>query len=261
MIPPVKKTQPGQRLIAARKFLAGKKTVGFRRRGGEITRMEALSDAVFAFSISLLIMSLEVPQTFKELKQILQSFLPFVATVCLVLLFWYQQDRFFRNYGLNDLTVVVLNIGLLLMVLFYVYPLKFLFSLLFSMILPTDFFPKATAQGEVVLTQLEFPQLVMIYSAGYAAIWFIFFLLYLHAFRRRRHLQLSAFEVEDTRRQLSGALIDLSVGVLSTLLAWADLPALGGLCFLLLAPALLLNNRVFQQRMKRKGLVTKRVES
>jgi uncharacterized membrane protein len=34
-------------------------------------RIEALSDAVFAFSVSLLVASLEVPQTFGELKIIL----------------------------------------------------------------------------------------------------------------------------------------------------------------------------------------------
>ena len=42
----------------------------FRYRGNEIFRIEALSDAVFAFSVSLLAASLEVPQTFHELKMV-----------------------------------------------------------------------------------------------------------------------------------------------------------------------------------------------
>jgi hypothetical protein len=40
---------------------------GFRWRGGDISRLEGLSDAVFAFAVTLLVVSLEVPETFDEL--------------------------------------------------------------------------------------------------------------------------------------------------------------------------------------------------
>src|SRR5512136_635421 len=53
----------------------------FRQRGAEILRIEALSDAVFAFAVSLLAVSLEVPQHFHELQVILKGGLPFFATV------------------------------------------------------------------------------------------------------------------------------------------------------------------------------------
>ncbi|HET7898061.1 MAG TPA: TMEM175 family protein, partial [Flavisolibacter sp.] len=190
-----------------------------------------------------------VPQTFKELQRILQSFLPFVATVCLVMLFWYQQNRYFRHYGLNDKTVIVLNMVLMLMVLFYVYPLKFLFSLLFGMLLSVNFFQQATTMGEVVLNEQEFPQLVLVYSAGYTAIWLVFYLLYRHAWKQRRPLALNFYERNDTRRQVSGALIDVLIGVLCSLFAWAGHPGLSGLCFFLLLPALLLNDWWFKRKL------------
>jgi len=253
MLPPSEQKSKGYPIVSARRIFAGKENHRFRQRGKEITRIEALSDAVFAFSISLLIMSLEVPQTFRELWQIQKNFLPFVATVCLVMLFWYQQYRFFRHYGLNDFRVIVLNIGLLLMVLFYVYPLKFLFSLLFSMFLSVNFFQKATAMGEVIVTWQEFPKLVMIYSAGYTAIWLIFYLLYRHAWKLRHQLGLSWYEQEDTRRQVRGALIDVLVGLSCTLFAWAGYPGLAGLCFFLLVPTLLLNDWWFGRRVKRRA--------
>lgn len=43
---------------------------------------------------------------------------------------WFEQHKFFRRYGLQDGTTVTLNVILLFVVLFYVYPLKFLFGLL-----------------------------------------------------------------------------------------------------------------------------------
>jgi uncharacterized membrane protein len=40
---------------------------GFRLRGHEVKRIEAFSDAVFDFAVTLLIVSLEVPKSFEEL--------------------------------------------------------------------------------------------------------------------------------------------------------------------------------------------------
>jgi uncharacterized membrane protein len=242
--------------ISARKIFgtgAGKSL--FKHRGHEITRIEALSDAVFAFSISLLIMSLEVPQTFKELRFILQSFLPFVATVSLVFLFWYQQYRFFRYYGMNDLTVIFLNAALLVMVLFYVYPLKFLFSLLFNMVIHVNFFRKATASGEVVMTEAEFPQLVIIYSAGYAAIWLLFYFMYRHAWKRRTGLALTAYETEDTLKQLRGAFLNVAIGVGCIIFCLANYPGLGSICFICIPVVLFFNHWYFMRQLRKRGIL------
>ena len=52
---------------------------GFRWRGGEISRIEGFSDAVFAFAVTLMVVSLEVPRTFHELKETMQGFLAFAV--------------------------------------------------------------------------------------------------------------------------------------------------------------------------------------
>jgi protein-S-isoprenylcysteine O-methyltransferase Ste14 len=55
---------------------------GFRLRGlGEVSRIEALSDGVIAFAITLLVVSLEVPRTFDELLVTMRGFLAFAAAV------------------------------------------------------------------------------------------------------------------------------------------------------------------------------------
>jgi uncharacterized membrane protein len=131
----------------------------FRHRSNEIFRIEALSDAVFAFSVSLLVVSLEVPQTFHELKIIVQGAIPFFATVALLFLFWYMQYIFFRRYGLNDITTILLNLAYVAIILFYVYPLKFLFSVLITSWTGINLFPKAAEKGLTVL-----------YNTGFSAV-------------------------------------------------------------------------------------------
>ncbi|HMJ26039.1 MAG TPA: TMEM175 family protein, partial [Pyrinomonadaceae bacterium] len=45
----------------------------FRWRSHEISRIEGLSDAVFGFAVTLLVVSLEVPKTFNELMQAMRG--------------------------------------------------------------------------------------------------------------------------------------------------------------------------------------------
>src|SRR4030081_1868759 len=105
----------------------------FRWRSHEISRIEALSDGVFAFAVTLLVVSLEVPRTFAELTQTMRGFGAFAISFALLFIVWYNQYKFFRRYGLQDTVTILLNGVLLFVVLFYVYPLKFVFSLMINL--------------------------------------------------------------------------------------------------------------------------------
>jgi len=107
----------------------------FRWRGTEMTRAEAFSDAVFAFAVTLLVVALEVPHSFSDLMQAVRGFGGFAVCFALLVLVWSKHTDYFRRYGLQTTWSIFLNCSLLFLVLFYVYPLKFLFGLLFGMML------------------------------------------------------------------------------------------------------------------------------
>ncbi len=99
--------------------------VNFRRRGKDVSRIEGFSDAVFAFALTLLVVSLEVPKTFDELLATLSGFLPFALSFAIFIFLWYQHYAFFRRYALQDGLTILLNSALLLVVLFFVFPSSF----------------------------------------------------------------------------------------------------------------------------------------
>jgi uncharacterized membrane protein len=89
-------------------------------RRHEITRVEAFSDAVFAFALTLLVVSLEVPDSYDKLIELMAGFVPFACSFALLTWLWYEHNVFFRRYGLQDPYTVALNAILLFVVLFYI---------------------------------------------------------------------------------------------------------------------------------------------
>lgn len=63
----------------------------FRWRSHEITRIEGLSDAVFGFAVTLLVVSLEVPKTFAELMEAMRGFGAFAICFTLLILVWFNR--------------------------------------------------------------------------------------------------------------------------------------------------------------------------
>jgi len=223
----------------------------FRHRAKEILRIEALSDAVFAFSVSFLVASLEVPQTFDELKIIAKGAIPFFATVALLFLLWYQQYIFFRRYNLNDFTTILLNLMYLAIILFYVYPLKFLFSVLISSWPGINLFPKAAEKGLIVLANRDFPRLIILFSIGYFFIWILIYLMHKRALFFSKKLVLSTSEILFTIKEKRGALWNAFVGLSAIILALMGIEWLAGICYLLIPFLLIINHQLFKYQIKR----------
>ena len=195
----------------------------FRWRSREISRIEGLSDAVFGFAVTLLVVSLEVPKTFHELMEVMSGFGAFAISFVLLIVVWFNQYKFFRRYGMQDTFTVVLNLALLFVVLFYVYPLKFVFSFLITMLIHRT--PQVRLDDGSVGMMVENPDqvasLMIIFGIGYIAVFGLFVLLYLHAYRRRESLELNALEVFDTRKDIQESALNVGIALISIILALA----------------------------------------
>ncbi len=190
----------------------------FRHRTREISRIEAFSDVVFGFSLTLLVVSLEVPRTYTDLIADMRGFVPFAVCFALLAQVWWMHHNFFRRYGLDDALTATLNFVLLFVVLFYTYPLKFVFVGIFN-----EMAGHNTVQegGHSVLWMRpeQAPTLMIIYGLGYAAVFLIFVLLYMNALKQREDLKLTPVECFDTRTSIWDSSFLFGVGVLCAVIA------------------------------------------
>lgn len=174
----------------------------FRWRGGSVTRIENLSDIVFALAFGMLVSAATRPTTFSELSSHLLSIVPVAAGFALLVVIWHAHFTFFRRYGVADGKIIFLNCVLLLLVLFVAYPLRFIFDSLFAFLIGL-FGNWDVLEG----SGISFDQagIIMSYFGfGYAAIFVVISLMYGHALSRKVQLDLSKTEQVITRQSLWG---------------------------------------------------------
>jgi uncharacterized membrane protein len=204
-------------------------------RGSESSRIEAFSDAVFGFALTLLVVSLEAPKTYPELREIVRGFLPFVFTFATICWLWYEHYAFFSRFAPRDRVTIALNCALLFVVLFYVYPLKFLFTLVVNL------FAGGPSFDDVMFEPGDSTQLMTIYGLGFIAIFVILSALHANTWRQQRQMRLDALGAFDARAGTIEHLLAAAVGVLSIVIAhvggdrWAWL---AGVSYSLLGPVL-----------------------
>ena len=96
--------------------------------------------------------------------------------------------------------------AILVLVLFFVYPLKFLFTMLTVQMFGFDLTNAPHLEG---LEQVRL--LYLIYGLGLAGVWGLYARLYVHALRKRDELGLSEIELVHTRASLAENLIYVAV--------------------------------------------------
>lgn len=184
-------------------------------RRHDISRLEAFSDAVFAFALTLLVVSLQVPRSYGQLINLMSGFPAFACCFTVLLWIWYEHNLFFRRYGLQDGYTVVLNGVLLFVVMFYVYPLKFMFDSGFAQLFAW------AGQDVVPMTLSQLARASAIYGLGFVAVFVMFGLLYLHAYRKRHDLGLNPLEVLDIKSFAGHHMVSAAVGGIVVLIALA----------------------------------------
>jgi len=217
----------------ARRFL----DQDFRWRATDVTRMEAIGDAVFALVLALLFLQAAPPVNFREVKTALMSFVPFAITFTLLAMVWVEHYRYFRRYALTDKSTFFGNLLLLFLVLFYAYPLKFLFTLVCVQMFG--------GIGELTLASMQqgteevgAPVLMITYSAGFGAIYLIFALLYAHALRRAGDLELDAVERHMTVSSIVECLVLVGFALVSVALSVIGSVTAAGLVYFGIGPCM-----------------------
>jgi uncharacterized membrane protein len=162
---------------------------------------------------TLLVVSLEVPKSYDELMKLMSGFPAFACCFAVLVGIWYEHNLFFRRYGLQDGYTVLLNSILLFVVMFYVYPLKFMFDAGFAQFLPFG------SQGVTPMTFSQLSRASAIYGLGFVAVFIMFGLLYRHAYRKRHELDLTALDVFKIKTFAGHHIVSAMVGVLVVLMA------------------------------------------
>jgi uncharacterized membrane protein len=185
---------------------------GFRPRGAAITRLDVFSDVVLGVALVLLVVSLAFPRSFSDLRSPTPSFT--ASAICFLMLVnvWFSHYVFFWRYGLCDRWTVLLNAALLGLVLFCVYPLKFLYTTLFASLVSAELSPRFAAAVQI-------NGMMVLYALGFTTIFFLVAALYWNAWRQRDGLVLNGLERLLTVSSIVDALGISAIGLIACLAA------------------------------------------
>ncbi|MGH8042670.1 MAG: TMEM175 family protein [Rudaea sp.] len=187
---------------------------GFRLRGGENTRIEAFTDAAFAFAVTLLMIGGgHVPTDVTELLGALQGLPGYALSFVLLCVFWYAHYDWYRHFGIEDGRSIVFSLLLVFLVLIFVYPLHMMFDAVILI-------GSRSAAGSVhIRTWHDWRVVYVVFGIAFASMSAVIAILYAHAWRQRKELELNAAEMLITRSALWRWCTSVSVSLLSALTA------------------------------------------
>ncbi len=187
---------------------------GFRDRGAQSTRLEAFVDAAFAFTLTLVVIAgNDIPKSVDALVLAMKAVPAYAASFLLIMRFWFAHTDWSRRYGLDDSTSRRLSVLLVFLVLIFVYPMRMVFSSLFSA-LTADFLPTSFS----IDSYYDVSAMFIMFAVAFGVMGLVMVALYAHAWRLRDALALSLAERATTRYELMN---------------WAAVPVVAGVSLLL----------------------------
>lgn len=215
-------------------------------RGLEASRIDNLTDAVFGIAITLLIFNLENPNSFDTLLGFTKTLPAFLISIAFIVLIWKEHLNFSRIYAFGDSWLLILNTIFIGLIIFYVYPLRFLTLFLTGLFFGSDLSLELSAE--------DIPDLMLYYGLIVSALYSLLFLLHLWAWFIRDRLDLNDYEIWFTKKQLVRLAIMLAVPLVSVIvvsiirphsIGWAGV--LGGSIYYLYMPAMIIWSRRFKK--------------
>lgn len=132
-------------------------------------RLESLSDGVFAFAATLMVVNIGTNTDFTSFKEQLPSFVSFGISFFVMMLLWKLHYNFFRRTKYVDNWIITYNTIFLFTILFYVFPLKSL---------------AAAGILRIRMSPTELAELFQLYSLGFALIFLCLVLMYRRAHKK-----------------------------------------------------------------------------
>ncbi len=142
-----------------------------------IGRLEALSDGVFAFAATLMVVSLDLNESWLDMADKGLNLITFAVSFFVLMALWVVHYNYFRRSGgYVDYVIITFNSLLLFVILYYVFPLK---SLINSWL------------GKERITMEGLADLFQWYSLGFLLIFLCFSLMYRRAYKKSKSLSQS----------------------------------------------------------------------
>jgi uncharacterized membrane protein len=175
-----------------------------------MSRIDVFSDVVFAFALVLLAVSLTVPRSSRVPQESVLGLVTVAICFAMILGGWFSHYVFFRRYGLRDRFTIILNSCLLFLILFCVYPLKFLFASISEYL----FRDSSTTW---LATEIQVNGRLALYALGFSAVFFLVAALYWNAWRLRDSLAMNGVERLLTVSSIVDALGLAAIGLIACL--------------------------------------------
>lgn len=132
-------------------------------------RLTALSDGIFAFAATLMVVDIGTTLNLNELDNQIPSFISFGIAFFVMMLLWKVHYNFFQRTKYVDNWIIAANTLLLFTILFYLFPLKTLVN---------------SITQQKGMSQDDLAQLFMIYGFGFMLIFTSYAFLYWRAYTK-----------------------------------------------------------------------------
>ncbi len=218
------------------------KTIGadkdFRWRGGDISRIEAFADGIFAITVTLLIVSNASVEHFYDVWLLVRDLPAFFLSFAMIMYAWFEHYLFFRRYGLSDGFTIFLNALFLFLNMTLAYPLKLLTTFLWYLVIgqSTRVLFELPDDSTTVLTEFNQRAYMMyFYGAAIIGVFTTLLLMHINAYRHKPELELDELERISTLQSISQHFTTVFIAVLSILVLYlTDKPGFSGIVYFLM---------------------------